>query len=432
MTKTAIYALLAVASLGVGTAFRLPSKPGDGGKAKAKSVTYATDIAPLVNHSCVSCHRDGEVAPFSLVGYDNAKKWASNIAAVTQKHVMPPWKAVQGYGEFRDDRQLTDDQIAMLKKWSDAGAPRGDKNLEPKSPVFKTEWALGTPDLILQPDKPFHLDAEGEDVYRNFVLKNTFDKPIWVKAIDVKPGNKKIVHHEITFIDGYGAAKRLEDANHDGQEGYTTSGGGVGFMPSGTLGGWAPGITAKEMPPGIAYIVKPGSTLVMQVHYHKDGKPEEDLTRLGLYFAKEPIKKEMKLDWVFNFGIDIPAGDKAYKATAVSPITQDVTLYSAMPHMHLLGHAMKSWVEFPDGSTKPLVWVDDWDFNWQLAYVLKEPMHVPKGSKIKVEAVYDNSTDNPRNPHSPPKDVTWGEQTTDEMFLMIVAFTLDNQQLSQH
>ena len=424
MSRLIYLSLLSLAALVGGSAFSWRPRPEE-----SATVTYAKDIAPIINRSCVSCHHDNSVAPFSLIGYDNAKKWASNIAVVTGERVMPPWKAAPGYGEFLDDHQLSDDEIALLKKWYDGGAPRGDKSLEPKAPAFTSEWPLGTPDLILQPEKPFHVAAEGDDIYRNFVLKNKFEHELWVKAIDVKPGNPKVVHHEITFIDGMGASKGLEEANRDGQEGYTSSGGGVGFLPTGTLGGWAPGLTSREMPPGIAYRLKPGSTLVMQVHYHKDGKPEDDLTRLGLYFAKEPIKKEMRLHWIFNFGIDIPPGEKEYHASQTFTVPADVTMYSAMPHMHLLGRSMKADITFPDGTVKPLIWIRDWDFNWQLSYAFKEPLHVPKGSVIHVEATYNNSRGNPRNPNDPPKEVKWGEQTTDEMFLLILSYTLDSENL---
>jgi mono/diheme cytochrome c family protein len=437
MTRNFYLPLIAVGSLAIGAAFSPGSRALSGEstedpKPKAASkVTYADQVATILNRSCVSCHHDGAVAPFSLVGYDNAKKWASNLAAVVEAGAMPPWKAAPNYGEFLDDPRLSAAEIDVLQKWHEAGAPRGDKRKEPKEPVFNSEWVLGEPDLILKPEKAYKLDAEGADVYRNFVFKTNFDKPTWVRAVDVKPGNPKVVHHEITFLDGSGAAKKLEEANKDGQLGYSTSGGGVGFMPSGSLGGWAPGISPREMPPGYGFLVKPGSTVVMQVHYHKTGKPEEDLTKLGIYFSKGPIKKQMMLDWVFNFGIKIPAGEKLHKEIAQDRIDDDITLYSVMPHMHLLGRSMKAHVEFPDGTTKPLIWVDDWDFNWQLAYVLKEPMKVPKGSKIKVDAVYDNSVSNPRNPHNPPKEVTWGEQTTDEMFLLIAAYTLDNHDVSE-
>ena len=427
MTRSASITAISACALLL-TAGLASTKPrSSGAGAGNPKPTYASDVAPILNRSCVSCHHDGAVAPFSLVGYGNAKKWASNIASVTEGKAMPPWKAVEGYGEFLDDRQLSKADVEILQKWHEDGAPRGDKSKDPKPPVFTSEWPLGQPDLVLKPDKPFHLAAAGDDVYRNFVLKTAFDHPVWVKAMAVRPGNPKVVHHVIVFIDGFGAAEKLEQDNHDGQEGYTSSGGGVGFMPTGTLGGWAPGVTTRETPQGVAYLVKPGSTPVLQVHYHKSGKPEDDLTQVGLYFAKEPIQKQMRLDWIFKENIDIPAGDKEHHEVRERTVPADVTIYSAMPHMHLLGRSMKAEVDFPDGTVKPLIWVDDWDFRWQISYALKEPMHVPAGSKIKVEAVYDNSADNPVNPNRPPKEVTWGEQTTDEMFLLIVGYTLDHQ-----
>jgi hypothetical protein len=386
--------------------------------------TYAEHVAPILNKSCVPCHRPGEVAPFSLVGYDNASKWAPMISAVTKAKRMPPWKAVHGYGEFMDENILSAEQLATLENWEKTGSTRGDKDKEPPTPKFESEWPLRQPDIIISPTKPYKLDAEGDDVYRNFVIDLDIKEPMWVKAMAIKPGNPKIVHHVITFLDERGLAKKLEAQNTDGQEGYTSSGGGVGFNPTGSLGGWAPGLNVRETPEGTAFLVKPNTTLVVQVHYHKTGKPEEDLTRVGLYLAKEEITKTMDLDWIFNFRVAIPAGEKAHKVTQTRPIPVDVTLYGAMPHMHLLGRSMKAWVELPDGSTKPLVWIDDWDFNWQMSYSLKEPLKVPKGSKIQVEAIYDNSADNPRNPNNPPQMVRWGEQTTDEMFLMIVPFTL--------
>lgn len=393
-------------------------------KAPAKP-TYAKDIAPILNSRCVECHRPGEVAPFSLVGYENAKKWAGMTAGVAEKGIMPPWKAAEGFGEFKDANRLTAIEIETLRNWHKRGAPRGDKKLEPATPTFSSDWKLGKPDLIVGPAKPFKLEAEGADVYRNFVIKSTFAEPVWVKAIDVKPGNKKVVHHVIAFLDKGRAAAELEKRQNDGQEGYTSPGGGTGFTPSGALGGWAPGVRARHSPSGVAFKLDPGTTIVMQVHYHKSGKPEEDQTQLALYFAKEPVEREMGLHWTFNFNLNIPPGEKAHKMTRTYTYNQDETIYSVMPHMHLLGKSMKSWLELPDGTTKPLVHVDNWDFNWQLVYALKEPIKVPKGTKQVIEAVYDNSADNPNNPNSPPKAVHWGEETTDEMFLLITAFTRD-------
>jgi mono/diheme cytochrome c family protein len=414
----------ALGALAIGATGR-EDKPRAKGPAKP---TYAADVAPILNARCVSCHRPGEVAPFSLVGYDNAKKWSGMTANVTEQRIMPPWKAAAGYGEFQHENRLTDAEIATLRAWHATGAPRGDRKKEPAPPTFSSAWTLGEPDLLLSPTKSFRLGADGEDVYRNFVIKTDFKEPRWVKAIDVRPGNKKVVHHVIAFLDKRGQAQTLEARQNDGQEGYTSDGGGVGFLPSGALGGWAPGVRAMRSPDGTAFRLDPGTTVVMQVHYHKSGKPEEDKTQLALYFAKEPIEREMSLHWIFNFTVNIPPGEKNHRMSRTYTYDRDETIYTVMPHMHLVGKSMKSWLEFPDGTTRPLVNVDRWDFNWQLVYPFKEPIKVPKGTKQIVEAVYDNSSDNPNNPNNPPKTIRWGEETTDEMFLMITAFTVDRKE----
>jgi mono/diheme cytochrome c family protein len=386
--------------------------------------TYAEHVAPILNNHCVSCHRPNEVAPFSLIGYDNAKKWSGMIAGVTSARQMPPWKAVHGYGEFANANTLSAAQIETLKQWHAAGAPRGNAQKVPPNPTFPSgDWSMGAPDIVLQPDKPFRLEAEGEDVYRNFVFKNTYDHPLWVRGIDVKPGNKKVVHHVIVFVDGMRQAQKLEAASKDGQPGYMGEGGGIGVIPTGTLGGWAPGVMGNMLPDNSAYKIEPNSHLVMQVHYHKSGQPETDQTRVGLYLAKSPPSKQMHTKWILNPLIDIPAGEAAYKSRRESTYGADGTLYMVMPHMHLLGRKMKSWLEFPDGRTQPLIYVDSWDFNWQLVYLLRQPISIPKGTKQIVEAEYDNSDQNPLNPSTPPRRVRWGEGTFDEMFLLISWFT---------
>lgn len=388
--------------------------------------TYAESVATILNEHCVECHRPNQVAPFSLIGYDNAKKWAPMIVRVTESKQMPPWKAAEGFGAFAHENRLEPSELATLKAWTNAGAPRGPKAKEPKQPSFKSEWTLGTPDLILEPSREFKLEAEGQDVYRNFVIPTNFDKVVWVRAIDVRPGNRAVVHHVIAYLDKSNRGKALEARTNDGQPGYLTFG-GPGFLPSGSLGGWAPGVRPYETPRSIAFKVEPGETIVMQVHYHKSGKPETDRTKLALYFAKEPVEKPLTLAWLANPLFRIPAGAKTHPVNLTRTIPTDLTLYSVMPHMHLLGKQMRAELEYPDGKRKPLIWIKDWDFNWQLNYALKEPIFVPKGSKIHVSAIYDNSTENPNQPANPPRAVTWGEETTDEMFLMIASYTLANQ-----
>jgi len=389
-------------------------------------VTYAEHIAPLLNSRCVECHRTGEVGPFSLNGYESAKSKSAMIAAVTQSKRMPPWKAVAGYGDFHGENRLSTEEIALLKKWNDTGVKRGDKAKEPKPPTFSGEWSLGKPDYQLVPKRAYNLEAEGDDVYRNFVIDPGFSEPTYVTAIDVKPGNTKIVHHVIAYLDERGASLKLDKENKDGQEGYSTFG-TPGFIPSGALGGWAPGVRARHSAPSTGFLIKPGTKIVMQVHYHKDGKPEKDLTKLALYTAKQPVEKELSLIWMANPFFNLEPNKTNNVVKLSQKIRSDITVYTAMPHMHLLGKSMKAWVETPEKTIIPLVFVDDWDFNWQLVYALKKPMLMKKGWIIRAEAVYDNSTTNPRNPSIPPKTVTWGEQTTDEMALLVLSYSVGEQ-----
>lgn len=387
-------------------------------------VNYTEHVSPILTERCTTCHRPGEVAPFSLVGYGNARKWAPMIAQVTSDRRMPPWKAVHGYGDFLGENRLAEREIETLRRWSEAGAPQGPVKKSPAPPPTPpSTWTLGEPDAIIGPDRAFALEADGSDVYRNFVVKTDFKETRWIRGIDVRPGNKRVVHHVIAFLDEAQRAERLEQNSRDGQEGYTTTGGGVGFVPSGSLGGWAPGLRPNLTPEDVAFELKPGTTIVLQVHYHKSGKPETDRTRVGLYFAKQPPRHPMSLFWLANPLFRIPAGAPAHRVSLNYPVRADVTLHTVMPHMHLLGRSMKAWAELPDGSTRPLVWINDWDFNWQLIYVLKEPLFLPRGSRVRIEGTYDNSAANKNNPHNPPKDVTWGEETTDEMFLLVAAVT---------
>jgi len=389
---------------------------------KLSEISYAEHVAPILAKQCLSCHRPGEVAPFSLVGYENARKWAPMIALTTERGKMPPWKAAHGYGEFVGEMRLTDWERDTLKAWSVAGAPRGDAAKEPPTPTFSSEWTLGEPSYVASMPQPFKVPAGGGDVYRNFVIKTDFKETKWITAMDVRPGNKKVVHHVIAFLDERGHSHAMNGRDNDGQDGYTTFG-GVGFNPSGALGGWAPGLRPQHTPAGSAFELKPGTTLVLQVHYHPSGKEETDQTKVGLYFADKTPSKPMTLAWIANPLFRIPAGASAHPVSMQYPVRADVTLHSVMPHMHLLGRQMKVWASLPDGATRPIIWIKDWDFNWQLNYALKEPMFLPRGSRIHLEAVYDNSKDNPNNPNDPPKDVRWGEATTDEMFLLVAAVT---------
>jgi hypothetical protein len=393
---------------------------------RTKSPTYGGEVAAIIQSNCSNCHRPGEVAPFSLLTYEDSRKRAKQIAAVVKSSFMPPWKA-DSHGEFEDERRLTEDQIATLVAWSDSGAPAGNLKEAPPIPKFPAGWKLGEPDKIVGLSEPYSVDADGRDVYRCFVLPSGLDQDKYVSALEVRPGNRTIVHHVIAYLDSSGAARKLDEK--DPGLGYGTHGGGPGFLPSGFLGGWAPGNEPRRLPAGIGNSLPKGSDIVLEVHYSKSGKPEKDQTTVGLYFSKEPISKRVRMMPVINPFFKIPAGAANHEVTAMMPVLQDVTVLNVTPHMHLLGKDMKLVALKPDKSEQKVVNVPAWDFNWQTTYVYKQPMKLPSGSRINLTAHYDNSTSNPRNPNTTPRDVTWGEQTRDEMCIAFLGYTVDSENL---
>jgi hypothetical protein len=421
--------------LAAGCAIRRPDTPVAAGPGVP---TYSSDVAKILRDKCEGCHRPGEVAPFSLQTYQQASAWSADIKKYTQNRQMPPWKPTPGYGEFRDESRinLTDAQRETLSRWADAHAPLGNAGEMPPPRTFTAGWQLGEPDLIIQPDKEYHLAQDGEDVYRHFVVKTNFTDDRYLSAVEVRPGNRAIVHHVIAYVDstpgadGKYASEKLEENEHDGQPGYTSFG-GPGFIPTGIMGGWAPGNDPRKLPDGIGIFVPKGARLSLEVHYHKDGKTETDLTRLGIHFCRATVNKRISGLFALNFGFKIPPGEEHHEVKAVSTVAQNSHILVVTPHMHLLGREMKIWAELPDGTEKPLVWVKDWDFNWQNSYFLKEPLAAPKGTRIHVLAYYDNSDKNTRNPnHDNLRTVGWGEQTTDEMCVAFISATNDAEQLN--
>jgi peroxiredoxin len=397
------------------------------------NVTYTRDVAPILQANCQGCHRPGEIGPFSLLTYEDASAWAELIKDYTHRRVMPPWKPVEGYGEFQDVRKLTDDQIRTIAEWVDAGAPEGDPNDLPAPRSFTEGWTLGTPDVVLDAGEPYELSAEGPDVYRNFVLPFKSNEDRWVTAVEARPDNRAVVHHIVVFVDRDGQSLPLDAA--DPGPGYTSSGGGVGFVPrdflGSFLGGWVPGNTPRFAPPGAALKIPANSYLVLQIHYHKNGQPQRDRTRIGLHFAKGPIRQQIRALPLANLGLQIPPGAERHEVTASLEMPLDITALGVIPHMHLLGREIKVTATLPDGTAKPMVWIKDWDFNWQETYAFKEPMKLPRGTRLDVVSYYDNSEKNPHNPNSPPKRVTWGEETTDEMCLAFIGFTVDSENIAR-
>jgi hypothetical protein len=389
----------------------------------AEAPTFNKDIAPILWKNCSGCHRPGEVGPFPLLTYKDAVKRADFLAEITQSKRMPPWKAEPGFGEFHDERRLTDAEIKTLSDWADSGAIEGDAADLPQPPKFPEGWQLGTPDLVLKAPAAFDIPADGKDVYRCFVIPIPTETDRTVAAVEFRPGNSKVVHHAILFLDNTGAARKKDEA--DPGPGYASFG-GPGIIPTGGLGGWAPGAMPRMLPDGLGKYIRKGSDLVLQIHYHPDGKPETDQSTVGIYFTKTPAKHIVGGLAVRTRELDIPAGENLYHVTAQSaPLPVDAEAIGISPHMHYIGKEMKVVAETSDGKTIPLIWIKDWDFNWQGQYQYRSPIKLPKGTVIKLDAYYDNSEANPRNPSQPPKRVHWGEQTTDEMCLLAVQIVTD-------
>jgi Copper type II ascorbate-dependent monooxygenase, C-terminal domain len=401
--------------------------------ARGEGPTYHREVVRILQEQCQDCHRPGQVAPFSLLTYEQARKRASDIVTVTGQHKMPPWPAsTKEGGPFCDARVLSEAQIATLSEWAEAGAPEGDPKDAPAPRAWTSDWTLGPPDLVLTVPEPYTIGPDGRDEYRVFVLPSGLTEGKWISAIDYKPGNARVVHHILGAFDIRGAARKLDEA--DPKPGYKAFG-GFGIFTSGRLGGWAPGKRARPYPEGVGRYLPAGSDILIQIHYHRSGKTEKDATSIGLYFAKGSIDKQARGEMVLppvkglfqRPALSIPAGSANYEVTGSAEIEEDAHLFGITPHMHWLGKDFLLTATRPDGSKTTLIRIDDWDFNWQGIYELVNPVALPKGTRIDMTAHFDNSADNPDNPSSPPVAVHWGEQTNDEMCIGFLHLTFDGE-----
>ena len=402
------------------------------GTVSAAGPTYQRDVVRILQSHCQDCHRPGQVAPFALLTYEQARKRAADIAEVVQSRTMPPWPAstTEG-GPFHDARVLDPAEIDTLTQWASGGVPEGDRADAPPPRQWASDWALGEPDLVLKMPQAYELGAEGRDEHRVFVIPTGLTEGKWIAALDIKPGNPKVVHHILTAFDIRGAARQRDE--DDPAPGYKVFG-GFGIVPSGSLGGWSPGKMPRRLADGIGRYLPAGADVLLQVHYHKSGKAETDASAVGLYYARSSVDKQLRGAMVTpprgffeRPKLHIPAGDSNYEVTGVDTIEQDAHLLAVTPHMHWLGKDFLLKAIRPDGSALTLIRIDDWTFNWQGAYDFVTPLALPKGTRIEMRAHFDNSAANPENPNTPPKAVSWGEQTTDEMCIGFLQMTFDDE-----
>lgn len=379
----------------------------------AGSITFTRDIAPIVFANCTACHRPGQIGPFPLIDYQDLAKRSKLIAELVGKRLMPPWPPEPGYGEFENERRLSTDQVGLIQQWVAEGFPEGKPGDLPPKPVWKDEWELGPPDLILKPSEAYELPADGRDVYRNLVIPIPLTNAHYIRAVEFHPSNRA-VHHVFMFLD-----KTTQSRQRDARDPGPGFGGmdlpPTAAMPQGHFLTWQPGRRAYKVRDGFAWTLPAGADFVIQIHANPTGKPEFLQPEIGFYFTTQPPTNSLYKIGLMSTAIDIPAGQSNYVVEDSYTLPVDATVYAVNPHAHYLGKELQGYATLPDGSRKWLLRINNWDFYWQGDYRLKEPLALPKGTVLTMHYLYDNSENNPRNPSHPPKRVRSGVQATDEM-----------------
>jgi Tfp pilus assembly protein PilF len=383
--------------------------------------TFSEHVAPIIFEHCAPCHRPGEAAPFPLLSHEDVAEHATQIVEVTRSRFMPPWLPAPGDRSFVGERRLGDRELEILARWAESGAPAGDPSRTPPLPTFPTGWQLGEPDLVLELPAEYVLAADGRDVYRNFVLPIRVEQTTFVRAVELRPANPRIVHHAVMRVDTTEASRRADARDPaPGFDGMVFAG---AHMPGGHFLGWTPGRTVHPGSDDESWALEPGTDLVLQMHLRPSGKPEPVGARVGLHFAAHPPTRPWLALLLSSRNIDIPPGVADYRTTDEYVLPVDVDLVSVYPHAHYLGRRLEAHVTLPDGSRQWLIRIPRWSFDWQDQYRYREPMRLPAGTKISMNFSHDNSAENPFNPADPPVRVQFGPQSTDEMSELILEVT---------
>lgn len=429
--------------------------------ASAREVTFSKDVAPIFFNKCAECHRSGEIAPMSLLSYKEARPWARSIREKVVNREMPPWHADPAHGEFDNDRSLTKKEIEAITAWVDTGAKEGNPADLPAAPGFVEGWSIGKPDVVISMPQEVTVEASGPDEYQYFVVPTRFTEDRFIQAVEVRPGNRKVVHHLVVFVqpppsktpqpkaessestsssvgasdfilyqDGMVSRTKKDAPVYD--DGCSLPNGGGGFRRDvskleaipGILAEYLPGNRGQVLEPGNAKRIPAGSSIVFQVHYAKSvGAVQKDRSSIGFIFAKSQPSKVIDTKLVFNGYFSIPAGAADHKTTACWTLSNDAEIFSLTPHMHVRGKAMEIKAIYPDGKSNILLNVPSYKFSWQTIYHLKQPLQIPKGTRIAVTTLFDNSPENKYNP-DPTKAVRWGEPTYDEMLALFIDYSM--------
>ena len=434
-----VFGLILLGSLAAASAQNSSATPGQAAPTDAAGApTFSKDIAPVLYKHCTSCHRPGEIAPMSLLSYEEARPWARAIRDNVVNGTMPPWHADPAHGTWQNDRRLSAAEKDVISRWVAAGAPQGDPKDLPARPVYAEGWAIGQPDAVLSMESPYSVPAQGEVPYQYFEVPTNFAEDRWVQALEIRPGDRSVVHHVLVYARYPGMAARLMPfrpanppggpmpphmANQDPAARQAAVRRGPLFAQT------APGTPPTVLEQGSAMLIKAGTVLTFQIHYTTTGKDVDDRTSIGFKFAKQPPVSEVRAGAMMNPRFMIPAGAGNHAVESGMEFLEDVTIYGLVPHTHLRGKSWEYRLNYPDGRSEILLAVPKYDFNWQTEYLFATPLRVPKGATLKAVAHYDNSTANKANP-DPTQDVYWGDQTWEEMQYTGINYSVDKDRIS--
>jgi Copper type II ascorbate-dependent monooxygenase, C-terminal domain len=397
----------------------------------APTVTFYRDALPILQQRCQECHREGEAAPFAMMTYEQTRPWAQAIREAVKLRQMPPWFAEASADSFSNDHRLSAREIETIVAWVDAGAPKGEAHDAPPPRQFTEGWRIGKPDLVVEMPSEFSVPASGEVAWQYFTAKTNFTEDRWIRAVEARPGDAKVVHHIRVFAREPGSTAMMETTVKDStarqhpKQSPVDDGSGVlaGVEPGATeITTYVPGGDPIVLGPDQAMLIKAGSEVVFEVHYAPMGKPATDRSRVGLILSSEPPKVRVAEIGIANMKLRIPAGAAHHRIDTHVILPQDMTVLSVWPHMHLRGKALQLRAVYPSGESEMLLDIPKYDFNWQMSYVLAKPRMLPKGTRLETVTYFDNSPNNPNNPN-PNVDVYWGGQTWEEMnmaFLRVV------------
>jgi hypothetical protein len=395
--------------------------------------TFSADVAPILYTNCATCHRPGEIAPMSLLTYDQARPWAKSIKEKVALGQMPPWHATQPRGTFLNDRRLTDADRDVLIRWASNGAPQGDPKDLPPVPKFTEGWEIGQPDQVFTMEKAYDVPGRGTIDYQYVNIPTNLSEDKWIQAIEVRPGARRVVHHVLVFTKEPGTKPRPaafgvlipkpqaqpgDDPDHPKPA--------PNLSPGVLIATTAPGTNAMTFEPGRAMRIPAGSTLVLQVHYTANGTGASDRTSVGVIYAKEPPRQEIRTSAFMNGTLKLPPGSSDTEVDSAIQFLEDSHITALFPHTHLRGKSWEYRLTYPDGRSEVVLTVPKYDFNWQTYYVFTKPLAAPKGSRLEAFAHYDNSTENKWNP-DPTIEVHWGEQTWEEMQYSGITYFVDQQ-----